>query len=292
MTAERRPQPREIPIFGVILLFVGIVLLLQTLGVVPWGLWGTLWRIWPLLLIIIGLVLVLRRFNPWLVSLLILALLFAGFGFALWRYQPAASTGTTRSYSQPLDNLGRANVNLDFSAGTLSIDSLPSTSPNFVEVDSRGSDVRADFRREGNTGTLDLDSVRGSGGIEWEVGFNTRVSMTLNIDSAAGGLDVKLVRLRIPELTVEISAGSCELAMPSPTGTVTASVQTNVSSVEITIPSGVAVRIRGKVNLGALSLDEGRFPRKDDYWASPDFDTAKDRIDLEVNTNLGRVTVR
>lgn len=78
-----------IPVGGVILLFLGIVFLLQTLGVLPWGLWGTLWRFWPVVLILVGLGIILRRFNPWLVSLLILAVLLACLGVAVWQYSPA-----------------------------------------------------------------------------------------------------------------------------------------------------------------------------------------------------------
>ncbi len=77
MSAERPPTKDEIPVGGVILLFLGIVFLLQNLNVLPWSLWETLWRFWPVLLIVSGLGLLLRRFNVWLVSLLLLVILFA-----------------------------------------------------------------------------------------------------------------------------------------------------------------------------------------------------------------------
>jgi hypothetical protein len=45
------------------LLFLGIVFLLQALDVLPWGVWGTLWRFWPVLIIIIGLNILLSRYS-------------------------------------------------------------------------------------------------------------------------------------------------------------------------------------------------------------------------------------
>ncbi len=86
--SEKRPH-RVVgaPIWGIFLLFLGVVFLLQTLNVLPWGLWGTLWRFWPVLIIIIGLGILLHRYNVWLVSLLILAILGACLGIAIWQYE-------------------------------------------------------------------------------------------------------------------------------------------------------------------------------------------------------------
>ena len=136
--SEKEPQRVVgVPIWGILLLFLGVVFLLQTLDILPWGLWGTLWRFWPVLIIIIGLGILLRRYNVWLVSLLILALLCACLGIAVWQYGPSPPAGaTTKSYSEPLGSLECAQIELDFTAGSLAISSLPSSSPNFVEADS------------------------------------------------------------------------------------------------------------------------------------------------------------
>ena len=84
---EKKPQ-RVVgaPIWGIFILLLGVVLLLQTLDVLPWGLWGTLWRFWPVLIIIIGLSILLRRYNAWLLSLLILAILGGCLGIAIWQH--------------------------------------------------------------------------------------------------------------------------------------------------------------------------------------------------------------
>jgi len=86
MSDEKSQRAVGVPIWGILLVFLGIVFLLQTLDVLPWGLWGTLWRFWPVLIIIIGLGILLRRYNVWLVSLLVLAILGACLGIAVWQY--------------------------------------------------------------------------------------------------------------------------------------------------------------------------------------------------------------
>ncbi|MDD4875655.1 MAG: DUF5668 domain-containing protein [Dehalococcoidales bacterium] len=75
-----------VPVWGIFLVFLGIVFLLQTLNVLHWSIWGTLWRFWPVLFIITGLDILLRRYNVWLVSMLILAILGACLGIAVWQH--------------------------------------------------------------------------------------------------------------------------------------------------------------------------------------------------------------
>ncbi len=76
------------PIWGIFLVFLGIVFLLQSFNFLPWGLWETLWRFWPVLIIIIGLGILLRHRHVWLVSLLITALLLACLGLTIWQFGP------------------------------------------------------------------------------------------------------------------------------------------------------------------------------------------------------------
>ena len=41
--------------FGLIVIFFGMVFLLNNLGIVPWSVWDGLWKFWPLLLVFIGI---------------------------------------------------------------------------------------------------------------------------------------------------------------------------------------------------------------------------------------------
>ena len=83
MAEQRPPLGHHAPVWGVFLLFLGGVFLLQNLDVLPWGLWGILWRFWPVLIIITGVSITLRRYNVWLVSSLVLVLLFDWFGLVV-----------------------------------------------------------------------------------------------------------------------------------------------------------------------------------------------------------------
>lgn len=72
-------------IWGIFLIFTGILLLLQTLNILPWGLWSTLWRFWPAIIIIIGIGILLRHTRAWLISLITAAILLGCLGIAIWQ---------------------------------------------------------------------------------------------------------------------------------------------------------------------------------------------------------------
>ena len=135
MSGEEGRGERYAPVWGILLLFLGLVFLLQTLDVLPWALWRTLWRFWPVLLAGFGLSILLRRHSVWLVSAAILALLFACLGLAIWQYGSSSSGGEfTKAYSEPVGSLEEVLVEIDFTEGGLTVSSLPPVSFNLVEA--------------------------------------------------------------------------------------------------------------------------------------------------------------
>jgi len=45
------------------------------------------------------------------------------------------------------------------------------------------------------------------------------------------------------------------------------------------------------MGLGLTSVDEQRFPRSLDGWASPDYESAANRVDIDLQGGLGSITV-
>jgi len=299
---EKKPQRLiHVPIWGIFLLFLGVVFLLQTLNILPWGLWEILWRFWPVLIIIIGLGILLRRYNVWLVSLLVLAIIGACLGIAIWQYGLSPALGMV-SYSEPLGNMERAQIEVDFTAGDIHIGSLPPGSPNFVEAasEARSSDgsMNVDFHQQDGVGTLRLSIGRvnrpfwGGDGIRWEVNFTRNIPLTLNIKSAASNTELYLSELKVTELRLDVDAGNCKVTVPSSAGTTYAYIKSDVANLEVNVPDGVAAKIRLDTDLSASDVDENRFPKQGDYYISDNFDTAQNRIYLEIESDVGRVQVK
>lgn len=292
------------PVWGIFLVFLGVVFLLQTLNVLPWGLWGTLWRFWPVLIISIGLGVLLRGRNPWLVGLLILVILCACLGIAIWQYGLSPPAGiTTENYSRPLADIEHGRVEVDFTAGSITIGSLPAASPNFVEVASGVRDgqegMRVRFNREDGEGELYLSTERvdrkfwGGDEMRWDIRLTRSIPLAIDIKSAASNMELMLGELRVTEFHLDVDAGNCRVTMPSSVDITRAYIEADVANVEITIPDGVAARIWVDADLSALDVDESRFPKRGDSYTSDNFfDTDQKRIELEIDSAVGRVQVK
>lgn len=283
---------------GLILVFVGVVFLLQTLGVVPWEVWGVLWRFWPVTLILVGINILWGRRSPWLMLAVGGAVLLGVIGAAVWIQESPPLPGVTTAYSQPLQGVERAEVEIDFGAGELVITSLPTTSSNLVEGEGR-PEVTQDFHLRDGTGVLRL-SVPGrrvdwpfrEGGFRLEAALNPNIPLELTLKAGASNAQVDLTDLKITRLRIDMGASRLNLLLPSGAGATEAVVKAGAADVTITIPQGVAARITESTGLGFFHVDTSRFPKKGEAYESPGFASAANRVDLRVESGVARVDIR
>ena len=71
----------------------------------------------------------------------------------------------------------------------------------------------------------------------------------------------------------------------------TVRIEAGAAQVNVQVPEGVAARIRSQVGLGSTRVDEQRFPKTSDGWASPGFETAEHRAEIRVQGGLGSFRV-
>jgi hypothetical protein len=286
------------PIFAVILIALGIVLLLQTTGVLPWEFWSGIWRFWPVVIIAIGINLIFGRRLPWLAGLLIAIVLVIALGVALFLV-PVSSAVAVSSMQEDLQGLESAELNIDFGAGELIIDSLPEGSPSLVEATFEKRDAETSVVRAGNSATLDI-SMRDRdfpffGGFtkaDWRISLSRLPRLSIDLDGGASDIRLDLSSLQVSDLSLDTGAASVEVRMPASAGRVNAKIDAGAADITVIIPEGVAARIDSDVVAGSTSIDESRFPRVGDAYISPDFDTATNRIDLEIEAGASSVTIR
>jgi len=66
-------------VLGLVILFIGTLFLLNNFGLVPWGVWNSLWKFWPVVVILIGIKMFIGRSLLARVLLILLMLfVFAG----------------------------------------------------------------------------------------------------------------------------------------------------------------------------------------------------------------------
>ena len=163
---------------AILLVILGIVLLLNTTGVVGWGIWLSLFRFWPLILIAVGLNIILGRRFPVVSALLVTLILCAGVGVAYVfdrDTEPGYFVGTS-NHSWALGDAETLDMEIDFGAGSLAIDSGVSTGADELFV------VRASGIDAAVTPTRNSARAQNGGGYYGysPIGTDGKVAVTLS----------------------------------------------------------------------------------------------------------------
>ncbi len=301
--SSRSAGHQGVPIFPLILISVGVILLLQTLGVIPWWIWGSLWRFWPVALVLIGLGFILRNAHPAIMSTLVVLTVAGVVAFTWATSDTAWGDVVTSTYSEPVAEAERAHINIRFGAGELTVGSLPAGSEDLISATftDREDGVDTSLTRNEGIATVNLESAgnggffffgRPSSGRNWDVQLSRDVPVRIDIDGGAGSFVVNLEQLTVTAFDVDTGASSVEVTAPVPIGHVQGRISGGVSSIDVRIPDGVAARISAGGGISSVDVDESRFPRTGGYYQSPDYDSASDRLDLAAEAGVSSINIR
>ncbi len=304
-----RPEKRrQVSLVGpVILIGLGVIFLLNTMGVLAWSVWEAIFRLWPILLIAAGLEVILSRLSVW-GSLLALVLTVAILAGMLWMLGPDLGTGQVvagEEITQALGEASRAEVVIEPGVGALYIEALPESTEampsalveGVVSV-GKGQRVKRHFAVAGETATFTLGSEGETFGPfvgwgdqwNWDLGLTPEVPLGLEVSFGVGLANIDLTGLTVSDLKVNTGIGQTKVILPDE-GNFQARIEGAIGDTVIVIPAGLAARIRVDTGLAVSQLPDG-YQRRDDVYTSPGYASADDRVDLEVSQAIGKVTIR
>ncbi len=294
---------RGFPLFAVLLIALGVVLLLQTTGVLPWQLWADVWRWWPVLIIVLGINIAFGGRMSWLSGTLTAIALIAVLAVALFAFYFQSDFGveSVHSLDEPLLDAATADVTIDIGAGTLSVGSLPAGSASLVEGELRSfgvTDVRTSVTRSGGHAEIDLSTdgfsldFFGDGDRRWDVRLSPLPRASIDVDAGASDLYLDLRDMNVSDVSIDGGAADIEILAPVDAGHVNIDIDVGAASIVVIIPDHVGARIDTDAGISDLDIDEARFPRTGDVYLSRDFETAANRIDLEIDAGASSIEIR
>jgi hypothetical protein len=305
------PRRRGSVVWPLLLIAVGSIFLLQNLGVMPGNLWGQIWRLWPLALVLIGVELLLGgRVRGAALAAVTLALL-AG-GILALTALPWARVGSgpweRRTFDQPLQGATQASVRAEFGAGELWVGALEPGDGRLASLTFEGPagvtpEPRFSIRNGGAELRYTLSRRRGfgppffwpgdGGGMSMQLWLAPEVPSSLRVTMGAAQARLDLSKLKLSQLEVETGASSTWLRLPEAGGATTARLEAGAASVEIELPEGVAAEVRHDGGLSTMDVQNPRLQSTGDRtYRTADYDTNPNRVDLRIETGVTTVTIR
>lgn len=297
-------RQRRFSIIGpLILITIGILFLLANLGYVNSSFWVTLVQFWPLILILVGLEILLGRTLAGQLVVLLVGLL--AVGAVVWLTlnpnQFAFGVGmNTETIREPGTGVQTATVELKPGVGELNVRALASDSPNWIEgtVSYPGTmQLIKESQVTNGAAHLKLDTQGvsffvGNSAERWNLNLAPKIPTTLRVNAGVGGSKLDLNGLKVTQLDLDTGVGELEVIMPSDAGVVSARVNGGVGGLTILIPQGVPAHIRSDSGIGGVTINQTRFPPVGEHlYESPDYASAANKIDLNVDSGVGGITI-
>jgi hypothetical protein len=286
-----------------VLILLGILLLLHNFGLIHWNVWVAIARFWPLILIALGLELILGRGSVSR-SIVIVIVFIIIFGLAV-RHPTARGAITRTRVEKPLSRITSAEIEINMGVGALYLSSLPDSSDLISgTVDTAvGEWLKQDFNITADSARLVLSTENngfftdfnffGLGAQparKWDLAVSESIPISLDIRTGVGEARINLERVLATDVEIRTGVGKTDLTLPA-AGHSRVTLSGGIGETIIHIPEGVAARIRTKTGIGSVQV-YGNYTRSNNEHISPDFNTADNRVDLEVKGGIGSIRIQ
>jgi hypothetical protein len=257
--------------WGIVILLLGTLLLLQTLGLLAWSAWA---YFWPFFLILLG------------VWFLLGPRIYGG-------------KRETVNLNIPVEGAQEGVVEFNHGAGRLRVgggaspaDLLDGTFVGGVAhaVDRQAGRARVKLSADAGF-MVGFPWSAGPEGFRWDVNLSETVPLELVFHTGAGESVLNLRDLLINTLRLETGASSTEITLPARAGFTKVDVRAGAASVVIRFPAGVAGRIHMRSGLVGTNIDTARFPMSGNTYESPDYESAPNRAEIVVEAGAGSIEI-
>lgn len=288
---------------GIIIILLGVILLANNFQILPWSVWYELLRLWPAILIAIGIDLIFRKSSLSFLQILSPLVIIAAIGGAVYLSQADRAyeiTDRALRFEQPLSpELKQADIEISFGAGILRLEGGSAylfegdfTTPSWLRPKMRykvvGEKGFLELTEEGERGRFQFSQL----GKEhsWNLRLNNEIPLTLKIETGASSNYLDISSLKVTYLELEAGASKNEIKFGS-LNSIQAKIEVGVSQIKLFIPRSIGIRIEADTALTSNNFNKLGLVKQGDVYTSRDYLTAETRLDLELEAGVSSVTV-
>lgn len=275
-------------IWGVLLLFIGGVLLLENFNVIDFY-WRNVWNFWPIFLIILGVNILFNKNNSQTGNVISLGILIITLCFLFVKGQdkPEGRFWWGNNNKNHIEVDIDDDENADFTTSTFAEPFVAGdeTKKNILEISGGGTSfdlkgstdslVSASVKRKNSSFALiknTTDSVNtitfkmkgknnrnnwsiGDGGNDVNLRLNTTPTWEMNLKLGAGQINFDLTDYKVRTFNFDGGAAELDVKLGNLLPITDINVKTGVAEVKISIPEGSGCRIKTKTGLSTKDFD-------------------------------------
>lgn len=322
--ATKRNQHRRSginPISAIMLISLGILFLANNFGYLPWAIWLTLWRLWPILLVAIGFRLLLGRSlaAQWVTTIVTLIIFTSAITYAISTVNEPTRTWIERTtgihvrnfddwdeiITTTLDipvtkyaNITTRTLKTDIGAAKLSLQE--GNEPSYLHVTaSHPKDIDKPILTDSQQGSdlaLNL-STRSYRNLGWMMTPNERsydvtlgepkLPTTLDLRLGAGKASVFFTSTPLISLTMNVGAGSAEIDLNNDALPGSAKLDVGAGSIQFSVPKDTKLTIQHDVGAGRITVDGNTLAREGQFVS----DGSGKAVTITAHVGAGTISI-
>ncbi len=296
--------------WGTLFIVLGLLVLINNFTSIFMD-WGTIWKLWPAAIILLGVSLLIKDKLGKGVVAGAAALIIAVSVFATIKttthfihddftvvFDDENGNFETTVYKEIYDST-ISNAFLEFDAGAGSFN-IKDTTENLIYVTTKGASDNYKLYRldsDGNS-TLQLSMKP----IKFRIGKNqykNKVDISLNnnpvwdmdFDVGAASVKLDLTPYKINDVKIDMGAAALDLRLGELYDETIVDIDAGASDLDIYIPEGSGCQI--KTDIALSSKDFNGFEKiKSDHYETPNFDEASNKIFITIDCGVSSINVK
>lgn len=287
---------------GLALIAAGLMLALYNFGYIDWSIWMAIADLWPLIFVVIGVSIIFKH-KPWVNglawSLFLLVLIAYGFYMSSvsperWRnsfpgnqFREYEERSFSYDYSEGIKN---AKLSLELGAGNITVES---DSTRLLSAVTTNPYIESNPVIEGENASFQFSTERmgmmpmGRDSYSYDFKLGNKALWDIEVDCGAIDSNFDLAGIPVSSLDIDSGAADIEIQMGSLQKDSTININSGASDISIAVPSTSGVRVYIDAALKSNNLDSLGWSKKNDYYESPNYAQAENKINIELNTGVG-----
>lgn len=297
--------------WGILFLALGVLALLSNLIDVNID-WGSAWKYWPFVLVLIGLSILIKNkigkvalaaFAAIVLAFTIFATVNSGIDLVRGDLNFVFNddeNGTVDSvyYSEEYsDSIRFATFHLDAGAGKFTIDS---SSTNLIDVYYEGKSKNYTFTKwlvedktniqmKMKSSSFNFGSKKAKNKVD--VALNSSPIWSLNFDVGAASLFADLSSYRIQDIDIDMGAAALNLIIGEPEKETYIKIDAGASDIDINIPKNAACEIKLDAALSSKNFEDLN-EISSNLYRSENYEQADKKIKIKIDCGVSSISLR
>lgn len=309
--------------WGTLIILIGVAWLGINLGYFDSGIWYQLFRLWPILLIIWGLNILVRRTPLQLLVYVTPLILVAAFiwvvaGKPMW-LGPMAPRGSrlstalpSRTYAELKEyhyvlprekGVSELTAEVDAGAAEVLIDTLPADSDCVAEIDCQTSRGEPGVSMKVRDGVAHLEIPKRQdfqvslahplpGKERTEIHLSCDLPLDLELNVGASTVNAELSQALLRSLRLNGGAASVDASLPEAGDAgYQVVIKAGAASLQLRLPQDTPVYLESTSALSAANFREAGLIRRQRHWESPNYDPQEPHARIELEGALSSIAI-